>query len=639
MTVIVVYILGTMMPKLLPLRAIASGFFLLLLPFWAAAADNWIEVRSAHFTVSSNASEREARKVAGQFEQIRTMFHTAFPTFRVDPAQPISILAVKNENTLKLFLPEEYEVKGHIHHAGMYQPGEDKDYVVLRLDSEGDNPFHTLYHEYTHALMRLNFRSLPVWLNEGLAEFFGNSTLGDKETRTGTIDPGHLYLLNQNKLIPIETLLEVDHNSPYYNEKNRASVFYAESWALVHYLMMDPEARQKQFLKTFLSAWEKSDDQVAAAREAFGDLKRFGQNIESYARQASFHIGLVKVGQEASDKNYASRSVSAGEALALRGDFFTHHNRIDQAQPTLEEAVRTAPNLPFAHEALGFYHYRRHEIKEADKEMMEAMKLGATDFIPAFFHGVLLMQGEGFDSETAQEAKTSLEKAVQLNPQFAPAYERLAQAYSRSPETQKQAVNAAIKAVQLDPATLSYSTNLAYLLVNSNRLPEARTMAQRILAAATSPGEKEIANNLLRNVQQAEEWAAKRPNDGADSTMQSDTTSANFTTGAGPAGTAKSEASEEVPVQLKHRMYGIDGPISSVECSKKPEVTINVKLSSGPVSFHTTDFGKVSLSWADEVAEPSLSNCTQWKGRKIKVWFSPTPGREYAGEITKLFFF
>ena len=221
--------------KTASVRRVVLAFTLLALAPGAYAADNWIEVRSPHFTVNSNAGEKDARKIADQFEQIRQMFHSAFGGLRVDLGQPIIIVAAKNENTMKLFLPEEWEVKGHIHHAGLYQPGEDKDYVVMRLDSEGQNPFHTLYHEYTHALMRLNFSGLPLWLDEGLAEFFGNSTLGDKESKTGTIDPGHLYLLQQSKLIPIETLLEVDHQSPFYNESNRASVFYAESWALVHY--------------------------------------------------------------------------------------------------------------------------------------------------------------------------------------------------------------------------------------------------------------------------------------------------------------------------------------------------------------------------------------------------------------------
>jgi Flp pilus assembly protein TadD len=608
---------------------------MLLIP--TAAADNWIEVRSPHFTVQSNASEKEARKVADQFEQIRNMFHSAFASLRVDPPQPILIVAAKNENTIKLSLPEEWEVKGHIHHAGMYQPAKDKDYVVLRLDTAGDNPFHTLYHEYTHALLRVNFSNLPIWLNEGLAEFFGNSTLGEKEIKTGTIDPGHLYLLNQSKLIPIETLLEVDYKSPYYNETNRASVFYAESWAVVHFLMLDEDARQKQMMKNFLTAWAKSGNQLDAAREAFGDLKQFGKKIESYARQGSFRIGVAKAGQGAADKTYGVRGVSPGEAIALRGDFFTHHNRVEQAQPALEEALKTEPNLPFVHEALGFYHYRRHEIQEADKEVVQAIKLGATGFAPQYFHGVLLMQEGGFDGDSAQEAGKILEKAAQLNPEFAPTHEALSQAYAHSPDTQKQAVNAAIKAVQLDPGQLSYAVNLAYLLLNNSRFPEARIMAQRIRAAATTTEEKEIANNMLQNLQQAEEWAANKTD--APSTAQDGKDSPHVTGMTRPAGIARQDTSSDAPVEVKRHVYAADGPISAVECANKPEVMLNVNLSSGSVTFYAPDFAKVAVSWADGMPEPLLRACTQWKGRHVKVWFSRTPGKEYAGEISKLYFF
>ena len=37
-----------------------------------AAADEWIEVKSAHFTVVSNASERSTRKLVWQPEQVRS---------------------------------------------------------------------------------------------------------------------------------------------------------------------------------------------------------------------------------------------------------------------------------------------------------------------------------------------------------------------------------------------------------------------------------------------------------------------------------------------------------------------------------------------------------------------------------------
>ena len=630
--------LDTVTPKLLLFRRTVLILFLILLPAAARAADNWVEVRSPHFTVTSNAGEKDARKIADQFEQIRQMFHTAFANLKVDPPQPIIIIAVKNENTLKLYLPEDWEVKGHVHPAGWYQPGQDKDYVVLRLDTEGPNPFHTLYHEYTHALLRLNFERSPVWLNEGLAEFFGNSTLGDKEVKTGSIDPTHLYILSQNKLIPIQTLLEVDQNSPYYNESDRASVFYAESWALVHYLMMDPEARQAQLLKNFLAAFDKSGDQVAAAQAAFGDLNKFGKKIESYAQQRSFHVGMIPVGKEASDTKYPTRSVSAGEVLAVRGDSYTHRNRIEQAQPLLEEALKEEPNLAFAHEAMGYYHYGRQEIKEADEEMVTAMKLGSTSFATAYFHGLLLLSRGELTEDSASEARNSLLKAIQLNPQFAPAFDALSHTYPQTPDEQKLAVNAALRSVQLDPGTQRYAINLTYLLINSDRDAEARVMVTRLIAAARSPEEKKNANDIQSYLQQREAWAAQRQAAAATAAAKSADDRQGSASHDGPK-QESANGSEEYTIHMKGHTYAADGQISDADCTRKPEITINVDLSGDPVTFHAVNFAKVAVSSADGVPKPSLANCGQWKGRQVKVWFSATPGKEYVGEITKLYFF
>jgi len=106
-----------------------------------------------------------------------------------------------------------------------------------------------------------------------------------------------------------------------------------------------------------------------------------------------------------------------------------------------------------------------------------------------------------------------------------------------------------------------------------------------------------------------------------------------------PAGVAGPETSADAPVQLKRREYGVDGAISSVECANKPAVMINLDLQSGPVSFYSADFAKVMLSWEDGVPEPKLSSCESWKGRHVKMWFSPTPKKDYAGEISKIHFF
>jgi len=580
--------------------------------------------------VFSNAGEREARRIADQFEQIRGLFHAAFANLRVDPAQPVLILAAKNENTMKMLLPEDWEMKGHVHPAGLYQQGEDKHYVVLRIDSAGDNPFHALYHEYTHALLHLNFTGLPLWLDEGIAEFYGNSQLGEKETKIGTIDKTHLYILGQNKLLPIEVLLNVEHSSPHYNEENRASVFYAESWALVHYLMLDPEARQRQLMKNFIAAWDKSGNQIDAAREAFGDLKEFGKVIEGYSRQTMFHGALYKNGQQAADKTYAVRNLTPGEVLALRGDCTAHRNRLEQAQPLIEQALQLEPNLAIGHEAMGYYLYRKEDQKGADKEMKRAMELGSASFVAPYYHGLLLLRGGLGPPEVLQEAGKSFEKATQLNPQFAPAFEGLAQTYSLAPETQKQAVNAGIQAMKLDPTTHVYAINLIHLLVNDNRDADARKLAENLLEKTKSLEEAETARELLAQISEHERWVADRKKQSEEVA----TNSVKATSLVSAPATAQTAAASSTasPVDTS-KLMAVEGSIRRVDCSHKPAIVVTVGGGNRPLIFHAADFGAVGVTGADE-GTMNLDSCEKWKGRRVRIWFRGVTGKEYLGEIT-----
>src|SRR5260370_29823475 len=106
------------MPSTLPraLRAVLAVLvvsLLTLLPAvrFAAAKDVWIEVRTPNFTVISNAGEKEARKIADQLEQIPEIFHPAFAKLRTKIGKPVVIFAIRNEESLKLLLPEYCEPK------------------------------------------------------------------------------------------------------------------------------------------------------------------------------------------------------------------------------------------------------------------------------------------------------------------------------------------------------------------------------------------------------------------------------------------------------------------------------------------------------------------------------------------------
>ncbi|PYV01584.1 MAG: hypothetical protein DMG26_13230 [Acidobacteria bacterium] len=211
--------------------------FLAVLSFGVGAkarekSEKWLEGRSPHFVVVTNAGEKQAQRIAERFERIRFVFQAAFPRMRVDPAAPILVIAAKDEKSFKALEPESWRQKGQLRRSGIFLRGPEKNYVILRLDAEGDNPYHDLFHEYTHLLVHQNADSLPLWLDEGLAEFYGNSDIHEKEVWLGEPSASHLLLLRSTKLLPLATLFAVDHSSPYYNEENKGSTFYAESWAL-----------------------------------------------------------------------------------------------------------------------------------------------------------------------------------------------------------------------------------------------------------------------------------------------------------------------------------------------------------------------------------------------------------------------
>src|SRR5215471_10186261 len=131
---------------------------------WVAGSEKgetWLEVRSAHFIVVCNAGEKQAERVAEHFEMIRAVFRKAFPTLRVDPSSTIVILAVRNEQNFRQLYPKVWRGHGPLQQAGVFIRGPEKNYVLLRLDAAGENPYHTLYHEYTHLVVSQGSADAP----------------------------------------------------------------------------------------------------------------------------------------------------------------------------------------------------------------------------------------------------------------------------------------------------------------------------------------------------------------------------------------------------------------------------------------------------------------------------------------------
>jgi len=611
----------------------------LLIPAGRARADqdsgNWVEVRSAHFIIASNGSEKDARSLSDQFEQIRNAFQTFLGFKKVDPPQPIVILAVKDERSMSTLLPDYWSVRGRVHPAGLFVHSEDANFILERMDSEGDNPYHVLYHEYTHAIVRLNFNYLPPWLNEGYAEFIGNTAFHGKSIEIGLPAPGDLLLLSQTRLLPLDDLFQVTEQSNYYNETNLANIFYAESWALVHYLMMDPTQRKAHALDRYVQYLAEGANPLDAAKVAFGDLVQLQQNLQKYVEQQSYFHIEIKLEEKAAGAQAEARPMTLGEVEAVEAQMEYSRGKSDLAKPLAESASKDASQLASPFVTLGMILYRAGDRSGALDNFSRAISLDTSSYLAYFARATLELSSSGGNAQLISD----LEKSISLNPQFAPAYSLLSQAYIRQPDTRDKALAPAQTAVQLEPGNFAYQINLGFLFADMDRLDDARALAHRIEVGAKNDGERTAAQNLETLITQRADYeqqvknrqqptsATTTPGDSSDSAGQPALQHGENQGGAVP-------ASEQPEVPAKSGAYAI-GTVVSVLCTGT-ELRLELDVLNIHFRYHAADAGKIVYLDAQGNPDTAHRACSSLRGLQIKLEYQPVNGQDWEGEILSI---
>jgi hypothetical protein len=167
-------------------------------------------------------------------------------------------------------------------------------------------------------------------------------------------------------------------------------------------------------------------------------------------------------------------------------------------------------------------------------------------------------------------------------------------------------------------------------LVNDNRDDDARKLAQNLLEKTKVPEEAETARALLEQIKGHERWMAARKKESEEATEP-----ARPAVASAPVTTQNVVASSPAtarPVDSS-TLLAVEGLIRRVDCSHKPAILVTLGGGNRPLIFHAADFGGVGVTGADEGTR-SLDSCERWKGRRVRIWFQKTKGKEYLGEIT-----
>jgi hypothetical protein len=346
-----------------------------------AQTDSWVEVRTPHFQIVTNSNEKEGRRVARQFEGMRAVFQKVFPDAALDSAAPILVLAVQDKAAMDALEPDQYLANGQLRLVGLFVSAHERNYVLILLNAPGTHPYGAVYHEYAHFVFSLTHQWMPVWFSEGIAEFYQNTEILDDEVRLGKGDPNIQYVLEHNPLLPLPTLLAVDHHSPYYHERDKGSMFYAESWALAHYLKDKDDRDGTHLLTDYLAVLRTNPDPVAAATQTFGDLTQLQVDLKKYILDGNYSITKMSGSTSVDDSSFIAQALSQPQADTLRAELLMHEGRLSAAQALLQSAMHDDPANVHAYEVMGFAAYGQQNYAESQRSCQKAIKLDAQSFI------------------------------------------------------------------------------------------------------------------------------------------------------------------------------------------------------------------------------------------------------------------
>ena len=457
--------------------------------FGRSVASSWQGVETSRFTIYSANQDPGAQAILARLETARSFFAQAGLT-TPGTTSALAILAVDATADADVYRlnPAAY---------AFYQRTPHGDFVVMH--DLAPEHFSVAVHEYTHFVIEHAGLKLPLWLNEGVADFY--STLEARKTQVviGIAPIGREDRLRAGHWIDWTTLTAVDNESPYYRQSDKMILFYAQSWAMVHMLALDPEyaAGFPKFLETVSSGVTVDAAMIAIYHK---NLQQIGEDLQSYvgSKRMTTHVLDIDVRLPAlATTEIADAGARVEFALA---------EILSANPPMIEEATRRLTALatkyqqdPRADESLGFIAMRAGLAQDAAAHFARALQNHSQDPEVWFRLAHLKLQTGG----PTPEVVDLLERVTAINADNYAARLELGFAAAKI-EKYDLAVKTleGISKVKPEHAYLVTYT-LAYCLIHMEQGNRARTYAEQASKIAPTNKDRNEAANLLSYIDKA----------------------------------------------------------------------------------------------------------------------------------------
>lgn len=192
-------------------------------------------VETKHYVITSDIDEAVCKSAGKVLEGALAYYCKMLGNVRsrFEDGQRFQVYLFSGEQGYKRYL-EGLELRIPIHTAGVYSP-ELQQLLIWNLSNRTDM-LRTIRHEGFHQYFDMLAAETPVWLNEGLAEYFEVSRFNAGKPSAGVVRPSHVRTLALVRATARDPVAEFMNITPREFYGPKASLNYSQSWALVRYL-------------------------------------------------------------------------------------------------------------------------------------------------------------------------------------------------------------------------------------------------------------------------------------------------------------------------------------------------------------------------------------------------------------------
>jgi tetratricopeptide (TPR) repeat protein len=493
------------------LALVGCPLFLVLQHSQVMAADaEWRRLDTAHFSLLSNASERQTRTLAWQLEQVRSAIALVCPWARVDLSKPVLVIALKDERSMRTLAPDYWARQSGIHPASVGVEGPDRYYIALRADLrvQADspapvNPHLNAYFMYVSLLLRSSFdRELPLWFTRGLAGVLSNTIVNDDGVEVGRLIPDHLQRLRTYPSMPLKQLVTLTRAAKNFNDDDGLFAFDTQAWGLVHFLLFHENGVHRAKLATFASLVQQGTDAQAAFEQAFGSSQQLQSLYSSYETRGIYQFMRVKVDLGVKREDTPLVPVVPAAAIGERAAFAAAMGMAGTARESIDEARASDPAQPQSYVAEGLLVDQAGDRSAASAAFEKAIANG-TDNAYAFYRAAALALSRHPEPAALPSIEKWLSEAIQRNRRFADAYATLGEVRAAMAPGSDVAAGLVLRAITLEPSEASHHLAAARVFWRNQKWDWAVTQARTAERLAQTDAARAEAQHTLAQIEAA----------------------------------------------------------------------------------------------------------------------------------------